>query len=70
MTVSDFAVNFQSLSHFAPELVATEERKCRRFEKGLHSFVKLLVVSQCIGKFSEIVECARSVEISIGTQGM
>ncbi|XP_058202865.1 uncharacterized protein LOC131317324 [Rhododendron vialii] len=69
MTTSDYAVKFQSLSRFAPELVATEERKCRHFEKGLHSSVKLLVVSQRIGKFSQIVECARSVEISIGTQG-
>ncbi|XP_058189399.1 uncharacterized protein LOC131306982 [Rhododendron vialii] len=69
MTVSNYAIKFQSLSRFAPELVATEERKCRRFEKGLQSSIKPLVVSQRIGKFSEIVECARSVEISIGVQG-
>ncbi|KAI8530179.1 hypothetical protein RHMOL_Rhmol11G0035700 [Rhododendron molle] len=68
MTVSDYAVKFQSLSRFAPELVATEEMKCRRFEKGLHSFVELLIVSQRIEKFFEIVECARRAEIAIGTK--
>ncbi|XP_058188012.1 uncharacterized protein LOC131304696 [Rhododendron vialii] len=33
MTVSEYALRFQSLSRFAPELVAMEDRKCRRFEK-------------------------------------
>ncbi|XP_058217472.1 uncharacterized protein LOC131328554 [Rhododendron vialii] len=69
MTVSEYATKFQSLSRFAPELVASEERKCRRFEKGLHPYIKLLVVSQRIGRFSEIVECARSVENPVGVQG-
>lgn len=69
MTVSDYAIKFQSLSRFAPESVTTEERKCRRFEKGLHSSVRLLVVSQRIGKFSEIVECARSIENPVGALG-
>lgn len=58
MTVSDYATKFQTMSHFAPELVAIEERKCRRFEIGLHESVKRLVVSQRITKYSEIVECA------------
>ncbi|XP_058217426.1 uncharacterized protein LOC131328503 [Rhododendron vialii] len=62
MTVSEYALKFQSLSRFAPELVATEERKCRRFERGLHETVKKFVVAQRKGKFSEVVECARSIE--------
>ncbi|XP_058216760.1 uncharacterized protein LOC131327630 [Rhododendron vialii] len=66
MTASDYIVKFQSLSRFAPELVAMEARKCRHFEKGLHSSIKLLVASQHIRKFSEIVECARSVENPMG----
>ncbi|XP_058202900.1 uncharacterized protein LOC131317359 [Rhododendron vialii] len=63
MTVSEYALRFQSLSRFAPELVATEDRKCRRFERGLHSSVKRLVVAQHKMRYFEIVECARSVEI-------
>ncbi|KAI8555235.1 hypothetical protein RHMOL_Rhmol05G0158900 [Rhododendron molle] len=62
MTVSEYALKFQSLSCFAPELVATEERKCRRFERGLHDTMKKFVVAQRKGKFSEVVECTRSIE--------
>ncbi|XP_058202902.1 uncharacterized protein LOC131317362 [Rhododendron vialii] len=63
MTVSEYVQKFQSLSRFAPELVATEERKCRRFEKGLHNTVRRIVMVQRKMKFSEVVECARSIEI-------
>ena len=35
MSVSQYAIKFQSLSRFALELVTSEDRKCRRFEKGL-----------------------------------
>ncbi|XP_058220482.1 uncharacterized protein LOC131330773 [Rhododendron vialii] len=65
MTVSEYALKFQSLSCFAPELVATEERKCRQFERGLHDTVKkavTFVMAQRKGRFSEVVECARSIE--------
>ncbi|KAI8536078.1 hypothetical protein RHMOL_Rhmol10G0228100 [Rhododendron molle] len=63
MAVSEYALRFQSLSRSAPELVATEDRKCRRFEKGLHESIKMLVVAQHKMRYSEIVECARSVEV-------
>ncbi|XP_058192116.1 uncharacterized protein LOC131309513 [Rhododendron vialii] len=62
MTVSEYALKFQSLSRFAPELVATEERKCRRLERGIHETVKKFAVTQRKGKFSEVVECAKSIE--------
>lgn len=51
------------MPRFAPELVPMEDKKCRRFEKGLHSPVKRLVMSNRVGKFSEIVECARGLEL-------
>ncbi|XP_058180087.1 uncharacterized protein LOC131298627 [Rhododendron vialii] len=63
MTASEYVQKFQSLSRFAPELVVTEERKCRRFEKGLHNTVRRMVMVQRKMKFSEVVECARSIEI-------
>ncbi|XP_058198446.1 uncharacterized protein LOC131313966 [Rhododendron vialii] len=44
MIVSEYVQKFQSLSRFAPELVVTEERKCRRFEKALHNTVKRMVM--------------------------
>ncbi|XP_058216036.1 uncharacterized protein LOC131327058 [Rhododendron vialii] len=63
MTVSEYVQKFQSLSRFTPELVATEERKCRRFEKGLHNTIRRMVMVQRKMKFFEVVECARSIEI-------
>lgn len=69
MTVSEYASKFQALSYFVLELVVSEERKCKHFEKGLRTFVKRLVVSHRIGRFFEIVECVRSVEIPIGRRG-
>lgn len=63
LTVLEYATRFHSLSRFAPELVPMEDKKCRRFEKGLHSPVKRLVMSNRVGKFSEIVECARGLEL-------
>ncbi|XP_058215188.1 uncharacterized protein LOC131326417 [Rhododendron vialii] len=62
MTVSEYATRFQTLSRFAPELVATDGRKCRRFEKGLCLSIKKFVVGQRIERFSDIIECARSIE--------
>ncbi|GFY97573.1 hypothetical protein Acr_12g0001140 [Actinidia rufa] len=34
MTLSEYITQYQALSRFAPELVNTEEKKCRRFEKA------------------------------------
>ncbi|GFS40893.1 hypothetical protein Acr_00g0071070 [Actinidia rufa] len=34
MTLSEYITQYQALSRFAPELVNTEEKKCRRFEEG------------------------------------
>ncbi|XP_058217488.1 uncharacterized protein LOC131328576 [Rhododendron vialii] len=62
MTVSEYATRFQTLSRFAPELIAIDDRKCRRFEKGLHPSIRKFVVGQRIGRFSDIVECTRSIE--------
>ena len=63
MTISEYATQYQALSRFAPELVNTEEKKCRRFEKGLHSSVRRLVMSSRLRVFTEIVELARTLEL-------
>ncbi|XP_058223234.1 uncharacterized protein LOC131332942 [Rhododendron vialii] len=62
MTVSEYAQKFQSLSQLAPELVAMEERKCRRFEKGLHNTVRRMVMVQRKTKNAEVVECAKRTQ--------
>ncbi|GFS34041.1 hypothetical protein Acr_00g0031930 [Actinidia rufa] len=63
MTISEYAMQYQVLSRFAPELVNTEEKKCRRFKKGLHSSVRRLVMSSRLRVFTEIVELARTLEL-------
>lgn len=35
MSVLEYEHKFNELSRFAPELVPTEEEKCKRFEEGL-----------------------------------
>ncbi|GFS44397.1 hypothetical protein Acr_00g0090090 [Actinidia rufa] len=44
-------------------LVNTEEKKCRQFEKGLHSSVRRLVMSSKLRVFTEIMEFARTLEL-------
>ncbi|GFS40677.1 hypothetical protein Acr_00g0069800 [Actinidia rufa] len=63
MTISKYATQYQALSRFAPELVNTKEKKCRQFEKGLHSSVMRLVMSSRMRVFTEIVELAKTFEL-------
>ena len=53
MTISEYVMQYQALSRFAPELVNTKEKKCHRFEKGLHSSVMRLVMSSRLRVFTE-----------------
>ncbi|XP_057492420.1 uncharacterized protein LOC130778017 [Actinidia eriantha] len=62
MTISEYAIKFQSLSRFAPDLVNTEAKKCKRFENGLNPSFRLYVISQRIRNFSDLLDCARRVE--------
>jgi len=39
MTVIQYATKFTELSRFAPNFVATEKVKMRRFEKGLAFYI-------------------------------
>ncbi|GFZ10842.1 hypothetical protein Acr_22g0002400 [Actinidia rufa] len=63
MTISEYTMQYQTLSRFAPKLVNTEEKKCRRFEKGLHSSVRRLVMSSHLRVFIEAVELSRTLEL-------
>ena len=47
MPVAEFEAGFSSLSRFAPELVATEERCCIEFEKKL----KTKIMFKLVGKY-------------------
>ena len=62
MSVSEYSIKFQSLSRFAPDLVVSEDRKCRRFEKGLCPSLQKLVMGHHLRSFDAILDYARAVE--------
>lgn len=65
MTVIQYEAKFTSLSRFAPELVATEDKKARWFERGLRQAIKNRIVPLKLRVYSELVERAIIVEGSL-----
>ncbi|PSS35016.1 Retrotransposon gag domain-containing protein [Actinidia chinensis var. chinensis] len=63
MTISEYTMQYQTLSRFGPELMNTEGKKCNRFEKGLHSSVRRLVMSIYLRVFIEVLELARTLKL-------
>ncbi|XP_028061526.1 uncharacterized protein LOC114264983 [Camellia sinensis] len=63
--VAEYEAKFTSLSHFAPELVATEERKCLEFEKRLRPKILMKVVGNMIHDYDRLVEAIAHVEITV-----
>ncbi|KAK1274109.1 hypothetical protein QJS04_geneDACA010731 [Acorus gramineus] len=66
MSVADYSTRFTRLSRFAPALVMDEEARCRRFELGLCSAIRVHVSSQAFSRFSDLVSRAKTVERDLG----
>ncbi|GFZ06725.1 hypothetical protein Acr_18g0008950 [Actinidia rufa] len=64
MTVSEYAMKFQALSRFAPELVSMEEKKCKTFIRGLDDSIQKFVMSGGHTNFAAVLELARNLEAS------
>jgi len=62
-SVAEFEAAFTSLSRFAPELVASEERRCIEFEKKLRRGLKLRVGGTMIRDYGRMVDAAAHMEI-------
>ena len=62
-SVAEFEVAFTSLSRFAPELVASEERRCLEFEKKLRHRLKLRVAGPMTREYGRLVDAAAHLEI-------
>ena len=62
-SVAEFEAAFTSLSRFAPELVASEERRCIEFEKKLRRGLKLRVGGTMIRDYGRMVDAAAHIEI-------
>ncbi|XP_021607673.1 uncharacterized protein LOC110611590 [Manihot esculenta] len=62
MTVAEYEREFIRLSRYAKEMIPTEEAKCKRFEQGLNTEIKMLLVALQIRDFSALVNAALNVE--------
>ena len=62
MSVTECQREFMRLSKYAPEILVSEEEKCRRFEDGLNDHIRAHITSFFHEDFSKIVTCALNVE--------
>ena len=62
MSVAKYQREFTQLSKYAPEMLVTEEEKCRKFENGLNDYILAHVIGFFHDDFSKIVTCAFNVE--------
>ncbi|CAL5394237.1 unnamed protein product [Camellia sinensis] len=63
LSVAEFEATFTSLSRFAPELVASEERRCFEFERKLRRGLKLRIGGSYIREYRHLVDAAAHMEI-------
>ena len=62
MSVTKYQREFTRLRKYAPEMLVTEEEKCRKFEDGLNDHIRAHVTGFFHDNFSKIVTCALNVE--------
>ncbi|XP_059663637.1 uncharacterized protein LOC132309338 [Cornus florida] len=55
MTVNQYEASFTRLSRFTPEVIAIEEYKCKRFEKGLRLGIRERIIPQELCNYSTLV---------------
>ncbi|XP_071917014.1 uncharacterized protein [Coffea arabica] len=64
MSIAEYEVQFTKLSRFAPELIATEQRRVRRFVQGLNVELQEGLAAVRIDTFADAVERAQRVEVA------
>ena len=62
-SVAEYEVQFTKLSRFSPELIATEQRRVRRFVQGLNVEIQEGLAAVRIDTFADAVERAQRVEV-------
>ena len=62
MSMTEYQREFTWLSKYAPEILVSEEEKCRRFEDDHNDHIRAHVTGFCHEDFSKIVTCALNVE--------
>ncbi|XP_027156451.1 uncharacterized protein LOC113758447 [Coffea eugenioides] len=66
MSVAEYEVQFTKLSRFAPELIATEQRRVRRFVQGLNVEIQEGLAAVRIDTFADAIKRAQRVEVARG----
>ena len=54
----EFDGKFLQLSHFSMYLIPNEEKKVKKFERGLNSRIRIIMRCSDICDFSQLVDCA------------
>ena len=62
LSVIEYLREFTRLSKYAPEMLVTEEEKCRKFEDDLNDHIRAHVIGFFHDDFSKIMTCALNVE--------
>ena len=62
MSVIEYQREFTRLSKYAPEMLGTEEEKCRKFKYALNEYIRARVTGFGHDDYSKIVTCALNVE--------
>ena len=62
LSVTEYVREFTRLSKYAPEMLVSEEEKCRKFEDDLRDHIRAHVTGFCHDDFSKITTCALNVE--------
>ncbi|BBN69128.1 cold shock domain protein 1 [Prunus dulcis] len=62
----EYEHKFNELSRFAPELVATEEDRCRRFEEGLWWDIQAVVTANTYPNMRALAQAAERVSRKLG----
>ena len=61
-SVTKYLREFTRLSKYAPEVLVSEEEKCRKFENGLSDHIRAHATGFFQDDFSKITTCALNVE--------
>ena len=64
--VAEYETQFTKLSKFAPDLVATEQRRVRQFVQGLNVKIQEALAAAQINTFIETLEKVQRIEITRG----
>ncbi|XP_028121540.1 uncharacterized protein LOC114318781 [Camellia sinensis] len=64
--MAEFEATFASLSRFAPELMATKERRCIKFETRLRDALAYCVGGSMMREYNLLIEAAAYMETQLG----